>query len=107
MLGWGGATTDAIFTLQPVLHSRTNTGEGTYNWGQVKDATFDAMIQSARGEMDKTKRQATIIEAMKRHGEQMYHIPIHRQMIPWAARANVSVVHRADNWLETIWVSVR
>src|SRR4029079_518003 len=22
MLGWGGATTDAIFTLQPVLHSR-------------------------------------------------------------------------------------
>jgi peptide/nickel transport system substrate-binding protein len=107
MLGWGGATTDAIFTLQPVLHSRTNTGEGTYNWGQVKDATFDAMIQSARGEMDKTKRQATIIEAMKRHGEQMYHIPIHRQMIPWAARANVSVVHRADNWLEMVWVSVR
>jgi peptide/nickel transport system substrate-binding protein len=107
LLGWGGATTDAIFTLQPVLHSRTATGEGTYNWGQVQDARFDALIQSARGELDPARRQAAIIEAMRLHGEQMYHIPIHRQMIPWAVRANVNVVHRADNWLELIWVRVK
>ncbi len=107
LLGWGGATTDAMFTLQPVLHSRTSEGDGIYNWGQVKDERFDALIDAARREMDPQKRQATLIEAMKVHGDNMYHIPIHRQMIPWATRSNVSVVHRADNWLEVIWVGVK
>ena len=41
MLGWGGATTDAIFTLQPVLHSRNDKGDGDFNWGNYKDANFD------------------------------------------------------------------
>jgi peptide/nickel transport system substrate-binding protein len=27
-------------------------------------------------------------------------------MIPWAARQNVTVVHRADNWLEVNWVTI-
>ncbi|MBL8514300.1 MAG: ABC transporter substrate-binding protein, partial [Betaproteobacteria bacterium] len=106
LLGWGGATTDAIFTLQPVLHSRT-VEDGIYNWGQVKDAKFDALIQAARGEIDVPKRQGLIIEAMKYHADNMFHIPLHRQVIPWAARANLSVVHRADNWLEVVWVSVK
>ncbi|MBL8521401.1 MAG: ABC transporter substrate-binding protein [Betaproteobacteria bacterium] len=107
LLGWGGATTDAIFTLLPVLHSRNDKGDGLYNWGRVTDAKFDALIQSARGEMDPKKRQPLIIEAMKYHSDQMFHIPLHRQMIPWATRANVSVVHRADNWLEVPWVMIR
>jgi peptide/nickel transport system substrate-binding protein len=52
MLGWGGATTDAIFTLQPVLHSRNDKGDGDYNWGNYKDEKFDAMIDEAKGDTD-------------------------------------------------------
>ena len=37
----------------------------------------------------------------------VHHIPLHRQFIPWAARANVEVVHRADNWLEWAWVTIK
>ena len=33
-------------------------------------------------------------------------MPLHRQVIPWAARANVDVPHRADNWVVPYWVSV-
>ena len=33
-------------------------------------------------------------------------MPLHRQVIPWAMRANVNVVHRADNWLIGEWISV-
>ena len=33
-------------------------------------------------------------------------IPLHRQVIPWAARKGVTAVHRADNWLEVAWVTV-
>jgi peptide/nickel transport system substrate-binding protein len=36
----------------------------------------------------------------------VHHIPLHRQVIPWAARTNVNVIHRADNWLEWQWVTV-
>ena len=33
-------------------------------------------------------------------------IPLHRQMIPWAARRGVQTVHRPDNWLEAAWTTV-
>jgi len=28
-------------------------------------------------------------------------------VVPWAARSNVDVVHRADNWLEVPWISIK
>ena len=34
-------------------------------------------------------------------------IPLHLQVIPWAARSNVEVVHRADNWLQTTWIKIK
>jgi peptide/nickel transport system substrate-binding protein len=32
---------------------------------------------------------------------------LHFQMIPWAMRSNVTVVHRADNRLTVKWVRVQ
>lgn len=107
MLGWGGSTTDAMFTLQPVLHSRTDKGDGDYNWGNYKDAEFDKLIGEARFDTNKDRRLQTMIRAMKHHADNVYHIPLHLQMIPWAARSNVDVVHRADNWLEVPWVKIK
>ncbi len=107
MLGWGGGATDAMFTLQPVLHSRNDKGDGDYNWGNYKDPVFDALIDEAKGDMDAKRRMQTIIKAMKHHHDNVYHIPIHLQVIPWASRANVSVTHRADNWLQATWVTIK
>ena len=107
MLGWGGATTDAIFTLQPVLHSRNDKGDGDYNWGNYKDAELDAMIDTAKGEVDMKKRQGIINQAMKHFNDNVYMIPLHLQVIPWASRANVSVIHRADNWMQATWVTIK
>ena len=44
--------------------------------------------------------------ALKEFKDNVIVIPLHRQVIPWAARSNVSVVHRADNWFEVQWVTV-
>jgi len=33
-------------------------------------------------------------------------VPLHRQVIPWAMREDVRVVHRADNWIEANWVRI-
>ena len=57
-------------------------------------------------EPDPKKREALVKAALRRHNEQVLNIPLHRQVIPWAARDNVTVVHRADNWLEWSWVNV-
>jgi peptide/nickel transport system substrate-binding protein len=107
LFGWGGATTDAIFTLKPVLHTPNDKGSGDYNRGSYKNEKMDALIQAAEGEMDKTKRQAAIIDAMKIHHEEVHHIPLHIQVIPWASRAGVSLTHRADNWLQMSWVTIK
>ncbi len=107
MLGWGGATTDAMFTLKPVLHSRNDKGAGEFNWGNYKIAEFDDLIDKAEGETDAKKRQDMIIKAMQLHHDQVLHIPLHLQVIPWASAAGVAVVHRPDNWLETTWVKMK
>ena len=44
--------------------------------------------------------------ALREFRSQVHLIPLHRQMIPWATRANVTVVHRPDNWFELRWASV-
>ena len=107
MLGWGGGATDAMFTLQPVLHSRNDKGDGDYNWGNYKDPAFDALIDEAKQDMDPKRRLQTMVKAMKHHHDNVYHIPIHLQVIPWASRNNVEVTHRADNWLQVTWIRIK
>lgn len=106
MLGWGGAITDAQTTLTPVLHSPDGKGAGDYNWGSYVNKKLDALIDAARIEPDAAKRKQQIADALAEHNAQIHHVPLHRQVIPWATRQNVRVVHRADNWVETQWVYV-
>jgi peptide/nickel transport system substrate-binding protein len=106
LYGWGGAATDPGFTLTPVLHSRDGKGRGDFNSGRYKDAILDALIQGAEGEMDPVRRRGMMLEALQRVRQQIYVLPLHRQVIPWATRANVKVVHRPDNVVEALWVRI-
>lgn len=107
MLGWGGSITDAETTLTPVYRSRGAGGVGDYNWGQVSNPKLDELAIASSQEPDPKKREQLIRAALKEHNEQVHHIPLHRQVIPWAARRGVGVVHRPDNWFEWSWVTVR
>ena len=106
MLGWGGAVTDAETTLTPVMRNRGDKGQGFYNYGNVKNDKFDALAAASSVEPDPKKREELIKAALREQKEQVHTLPLHRQVIPWAARSNVNVVHRADNWLEVSWISV-
>jgi peptide/nickel transport system substrate-binding protein len=100
MLGWGGAITDAQTTLSPVLRSLDEkTGNGSFNYGRYANPKLDALIDAAAVEMNAQKRRQIIWEALKEHNAQVHHVPLHRQMIPWAMRGSVTVAHRADNVL--------
>ena len=104
LYGWGGAATDPGFTLTPVIHSRDGKGRGDFNSGRYRDAELDRMVEAIEVEMDPAKRRATTLQAFQRVRENLYQIPLHRQVIPWASRANVTVVHRPDNVIEPLWV---
>jgi peptide/nickel transport system substrate-binding protein len=107
MLGWGGAITDAQTMLSPVLHSPDpKTGNGSFNYGRYVNPKLDALIDAAAVETDADKRREIIRQALAEHHAQVHHVPLHRQMIPWAMRSNVNVVHRADNAPAMEWATV-
>jgi len=98
MLGWGGGSTDAIFTLQPVLSTFNGKGDGDYNYGRYTNSVkFDALVAEIKNEMNAEKRLALIRRALELNKEEINVLPLHRQVIPWAVRANVDTPHRADN----------
>ena len=66
-----------------------------------------ATIDKLKTEVDSKKRAELAREVSKIHMEEVGHIPLHYQVIPWAMRSNVSVVHRADNRLLAKWVTIK
>jgi len=107
LFGWGGSILDPEVTFTPLYRNRGEKGVGEYNRGNFKDDELDKLAAASSVEADPAKRKALIKQAFLRHNAQIHHIPLHRQFIPWAARSNVSVVHRADNWMEIQWVTVK
>ncbi len=106
MLGWGVPTFDSLYALQSLLHSVGQGGDGNFNLGKYSNAKVDAAVDALKTETASAKRAALTKEALSIHKADVGHIPLHHQVIPWAMRSGVSVVHRADNRLTVKWVKV-
>jgi len=107
LLGWGGGSSEAIWILKPVLHSRNASGAGDANYGNFKHARLDGLIDAIEAEMDTSKRHAMANDAVRILQDEVLVIPLHRQVIPWVSKANVSVVHRPNNFITPMWVKIR
>ncbi|HUJ01875.1 MAG TPA: ABC transporter substrate-binding protein [Usitatibacter sp.] len=97
LVGWGGAATDPIFTLKPILHSRTKEGAGDSNFGDFRIPELDALTDRIESEMDPAKREEMVRQAVAILKREIPVLPLHRQVIPWVMRAGVEVTHRANN----------
>ena len=106
MQGWGDNNRDAMFTLKPLYHSLNEKGAGDTNYGNFRNAELDELIDKAEVEMDREKRLALINQAVAVLQRDINVIPLHRQVIPWATRGNVRVLHRADNKFNPLWAWV-
>ena len=97
MVGWGGAATDPIFTLKPVLHGRTPEGAGDSNFGDFRIPELDALTDRIESEMDPARRQDEIRRAIAILERDIPVLPLHRQVIPWVTKAGIRLTHRANN----------
>ncbi len=107
LLGWGGAITDAETTLTPLLRTRGEGGVGAWNFGQFSDPRLDELAAASSQEADPVKREQLVKAALKEQRDQVLHLPLHRQIVPWGARQQVELVHRADNWVEFAWIRIK
>ena len=107
MLGWGVPTFDSQYALQSLVRTVVpKTADGDYNLGHYSNPKVDEAVDKLKTEVDPGKRAALARVASAQHMADVGHIPLHHQVIPWAMRANVHVVHRADNRLTVKWVKI-
>ena len=108
LVGWGATTFDALYSLQSLsMTFNAQTGEGLSNIGRASVPEMDALIRQIRVEENAQQRNALIAQALELEKRLVLHIPLHEQMIPWAMRSDVDVIHRPDNRLTFEWINVR
>ncbi|MFG6414008.1 ABC transporter substrate-binding protein [Roseateles sp. DC23W] len=106
LTGWGGGSTDAEVMLTPVLRNRGEQGVGVANYGGIVNAAADALAAASTIETDTKKREGLVKAALQAYREQIAIIPLHRQVIPWAMRKEVSLPHSANNMASMDWVTI-
>ena len=106
LLGWGVPTFDALYTLQSILRTHTNGSDGNWNFSGYSNPKVDAIIEKLKTETNFRKRAEFTREALLLDQADVGHIPLHHQVIPWAMRSNITVVHRADNRMHAKWAVI-
>jgi peptide/nickel transport system substrate-binding protein len=107
LLGWTPATYDAHNMLISLMATRTGKGRGEYNSGGYSNPTLDPLIDQIQGETDPAKRLAMLHEALKIVKEDVATIPLHQQVLVWAARDTVDLVQPADNYFPLRYVRIK
>ena len=106
MLGWGVPTFDALYSLQSLTRSVGTGGDGNYNVGRYSNQRMDYVVDRIKTETDLPVRNRLLTEGLQLQNDTVAHIPLHNQVIPWAMKKNIDLVHRADNRLDWVLIKV-
>jgi peptide/nickel transport system substrate-binding protein len=106
MLGWTPATYDAHNTLYNVPGSR-NGSRGGENHAGYANPQLDALIDRIGVEADPAQRNRLIDQAAVIGQQDIAFIPLHQQVIVWAARSNVELTQTGDNIFLPRFVQVK
>ena len=105
MLGWGVPTFDGLYSLQSLVRSVGTGGDGNYNVGRYSNPRMDYIVDRVKTETDLLVRNRLLTEGLQLQNDTVAHIPLHNQVIPWAMKKNVEVIHRPDNRLD--WSQIK
>jgi peptide/nickel transport system substrate-binding protein len=106
LLGWTPNTYDAHNALYNLAITR-NPPRGEVNYGDFSNPKLDALTDQMAIERDPAKRTAMIEEAATILQQEVGYIPLHQQVLAWAARKNIDLVQLADNYFPLRFVRVK
>ncbi|HEY4041425.1 MAG TPA: ABC transporter substrate-binding protein [Rhodopila sp.] len=98
LLGWTPATYDAHNVLYTLLGTRDGS-RGEVNAGGYSNPALDTLIEKIGVETDQQARDAMISQSIKILQMDVATIPLHQQVIVWAAKQNIELAQRADDFL--------
>ena len=106
LLGWTPSTVDAHDPLLSLMSTPTDKGQGTFNLGAYSNPALDALAAKIQSEIDPTKRNSMIREALKLHADDVGHIPLHQQALAWGFSKKVALTQLPNNAMAFKWVTV-
>jgi peptide/nickel transport system substrate-binding protein len=106
LLGWTPATYDAHNVLFTLLGTR-NGKRGEVNDGGYSNPALDALIDQIGVETDPARRGAMIRQSIEILQKDMPTLPLHQQVIVWAAKTNIELAQPADNFFPYRFVQVK
>jgi peptide/nickel transport system substrate-binding protein len=106
MIGWTPATYDAHNALYSLSGTR-NGARGEVNYGGYSNPVLDDLIDKIGVETDQAKRNGMIDQAAEILLQDQPTIPLHQQVIVWAAKDNVEVAQLADNFFPYRYIHVK
>ncbi|GAA6208636.1 ABC transporter substrate-binding protein [Cognatishimia sp. WU-CL00825] len=107
LLGWSPGTFDMEHPIRFLMHSQDNEKKlGSWNFGNYSNARVDELLPLIQREIDPSKRQMLIDEVVSITQDEVAYIPLYTQPLIWAAKDNVDLTQRADNFFMLRWVTV-
>jgi len=107
LAGWGAETGETSSPLRSLLATfDAQAGMGTANRGRFSDAGVDALLGTALGTIDDTKRGLMLAAAAEKAiGELTGIVPLHYEVSSWAMRKGLAYKARADQYTFAFEVS--
>ena len=107
LLGWSPGTFDMEHPIRFLMHSQDDEKKlGSWNFGNYSNARVDELLPQIQQEIDPAARQAMIDDVVSITQDEVAYIPLYTQPLIWAAKDNVELTQRADNFFMLRWVSV-
>lgn len=107
LLGWSPGTFDMEHPIRFLMHSQDNEKKlGSWNFGNYSNARVDELLPQIQQEIDPAARQAMIDEVVAITQDEVAYIPLYTQPLIWAAKDNIDLTQRADNFFMLRWVTV-
>ena len=108
LLGWTPETLDALRVMSNLVASRSEgPPQGLFNIGGYSNPHLDQLIKQIQVELDSEKRNGLIAEGLTIVKEDFAYIPLHQQVVVWAARDNVDLVQTGNNAFQLRYVQLR
>ena len=107
LLGWSPGTFDMEHPIRFLLSTPNSEKKlGSWNFGGYSNQRVDTLLPSIQQEIDPEKRQAMVDEVVAITQAEAAYIPLYTQPLIWAAKDNIDLTQRADNFFMLRWVTV-